>query len=175
MQILLAAPRGFCAGVNMAIESLELAIRLYGTPLYVYHEIVHNTWVVERFRRQGVRFVDCLDDVPEGSHLLYSAHGVAPDVRQTAARRGLKVIDATCPLVTKVHLEAIRFAQAGYTVALIGHAMHDEVVATMGEVPEAIRLVQAVQDVDRLELADPSRHCLSYPNDAVRRRCRVDH
>ena len=142
MRIILAGPRGFCAGVNMAIEALESGRRAYGTPLYVYHEIVHNKWVVDRFRRQGVVFVNDLAEVPEGAHLLYSAHGVPPEIRQQAAARRLKTIDATCPLVTKVHREAVRFAQQGYTILLIGHAGHDEVVGTMGEAPESIRLVQ---------------------------------
>jgi len=157
MHILLAAPRGFCAGVNMAIESLERAIRLYGTPIYVYHEIVHNRWVVQRFRRMGVVFVEDLGEVPPGAHLLYSAHGVSPEVRAAASRRRLKTIDATCPLVTKVHREAIRFAKAGYTIVLIGHAGHDEVVGTMGEVPESMRLVASPEDVDRLEVPDPTK------------------
>jgi len=157
MRILLAGPRGFCAGVNMAIESLRLAIRHYGTPVYVYHEIVHNRWVVEHFRRQGVVFVDDLADVPEEATLLFSAHGVAPDVRKTATRRRLSVIDATCPLVTKVHNEAVRFARKGYTIVLIGHAGHDEVSGTMGEAPEAIVPVQTVEDVDRLEVSDPRK------------------
>ena len=156
MRIILAGPRGFCAGVNMAIESLQLTIEAFGTPLYVYHEIVHNKWVVEEFRRQGVVFVNDLAEVPEGTHLLYSAHGVPPEVRQQAALRGLQTIDATCPLVTKVHLEAVRFARKGYMVVLIGHAGHDEVVGTMGEAPGAIRLVQTSADVDRLEVTDPS-------------------
>jgi 4-hydroxy-3-methylbut-2-en-1-yl diphosphate reductase len=150
MRIILAAPRGFCAGVNMAIESLRRAIRLYGTPIYVYHEIVHNRWVVEEFRRQGVVFVDDLDDVPEGAQLLYSAHGVSPEVRRRAAERNLQTIDATCPLVTKVHREAVRFASRGYRVVLVGHAGHDEVVGTMGEAPEAITLVSSPEEVDRL-------------------------
>jgi len=152
MRIILAGPRGFCAGVNMAIEALELAVGAYGTPLYVYHEIVHNKWVVE-----GVVFVNDLTDVPEGEHLLYSAHGVPPEIRQQAAARRLKTIDVTCPLVTKVHLEAIRLAQQGYTILLIGHAGHDEVVGTMGEAPQAIRLVQKTTDVDALEVPDPSK------------------
>jgi 4-hydroxy-3-methylbut-2-en-1-yl diphosphate reductase len=137
MRIILVAPRGFCAGVNMAIESLRLAVETFGTPIYVYHEIVHNTWVVQRFREQGVVFVDQLTDVPEGAHLLYSAHGVAPEVRRLAAERRLKTIDATCPLVTKIHREAAQFARQGYTVVLIGHAGHDEVIGVMGEAPEA--------------------------------------
>jgi len=157
MQIILAGPRGFCAGVNMAIESLRLALELYGTPVYVYHEIVHNKWVVEQFRAQGVVFVDDLAAVPEGAHLLYSAHGVSPDVRRLAAQRRLKTIDATCPLVTKVHVEAIRCAREGYTIVLIGHAGHDEVVGTMGEAPGSIVLVQTPGDVDRLEVPDPDK------------------
>jgi 4-hydroxy-3-methylbut-2-en-1-yl diphosphate reductase len=157
MRILLAAPRGFCAGVNMAIEALELAIEAYGTPLYVYHEIVHNRWVVERFQRQGVVFVNDLAQVPEGMFLLYSAHGVSPEIRRRAAERGLKTIDATCPLVTKVHAEALRFARQGYTVLLIGHAGHDEVVGTMGEAPQSIHLVRTAADVDRVEAPDPTK------------------
>lgn len=157
MQILLAGPRGFCAGVNMAIESLRLAIERFGTPLYVYHEIVHNRWVVERFRRQGVVFVDDLDEVPQGAHLLYSAHGVSPEVRRRAAERGLHTIDATCPLVTRLHAAAARYAQAGYTIVLIGHRGHDEVVGVMGEAPEAIVLVERIEDVDRLNPPDPDR------------------
>ncbi|RMG36210.1 MAG: 4-hydroxy-3-methylbut-2-enyl diphosphate reductase [Planctomycetota bacterium] len=150
MKILLANPRGFCAGVNMAIECLEQAIRYFGTPIYVYHEIVHNRHVVERFRGQGVTFVNDIDEVPEGSILLYSAHGVSPEVRAKARRRNLKTIDATCPLVTKVHLEAVRFAREGYHILLIGHEGHDEVIGTMGEVPDRITLVESAEDVDRL-------------------------
>jgi 4-hydroxy-3-methylbut-2-enyl diphosphate reductase len=157
MRIILASPRGFCAGVNMAIESLERAIQAFGTPLYVYHEIVHNKWVVQRFIHRGVIFVDGLDEVPEGSHLLYSAHGVSPEIRHEAARRRLVTIDATCPLVTKVHREAVRYARAGYTVVLIGHAGHDEVVGTMGEAAGSMLLVQTPEDVDRLEVADPGK------------------
>ncbi|MEN6450315.1 MAG: 4-hydroxy-3-methylbut-2-enyl diphosphate reductase [Thermoguttaceae bacterium] len=157
MRIILARPRGFCAGVNMAIEALESAIVAHGTPLYVYHEIVHNKWVVDWFRRQGAVFVNDLASVPEGAHLLYSAHGVPPAVRDEAARRGLKTIDATCPLVTKVHREAIHFANQGFTVLLIGHADHDEVVGTMGEAPEAIRLIETSADVDLIEISDPNK------------------
>lgn len=153
MRIILAAPRGFCAGVNMAIESLDLAIRAFGTPIYVYHEIVHNKHVVDSFRRRGVVFVDDLEQVPEGSYLLFSAHGVAPEVRRVARQRRLHAIDATCPLVTKVHLEAVRFAKEGYTIILIGHEGHDEVVGTMGEAPGAIMLVENEQDVDELPIA----------------------
>ncbi|HVU89740.1 MAG TPA: 4-hydroxy-3-methylbut-2-enyl diphosphate reductase [Pirellulales bacterium] len=157
MRIILAAPRGFCAGVNMAIESLELAIKVYGTPIYVYHEIVHNKYVVERFRREGAVFVDYLEEVPEGATLLYSAHGVSPEIRRVAEERRLRTIDATCPLVTKVHLEAIRYAREGYTILLIGHEGHDEVIGTMGEAPESMLLVETPEDVDRLEVPNPER------------------
>ena len=152
MKIILANPRGFCAGVNMAIESLERALQLYGTPLYVYHEIVHNRPVVERFRKRGVVFVDGIDDIPEGATVLYSAHGVAPAIRAASAARRLRAIDATCPLVTKVHLEALRFARENYHIILIGHEGHDEVLGTMGEAPEHIRLVQDEADVEALAL-----------------------
>jgi 4-hydroxy-3-methylbut-2-enyl diphosphate reductase len=160
MKIILAGPRGFCAGVNMAIESLELAIQLYGTPIYVYHEIVHNRYVVETFRAKGVVFVDEIGQVPEGSVLLYSAHGVAPEVRRLSKDRRLQTIDATCPLVTKVHLEAIRYAKEGYTIILIGHEGHDEVIGTMGEAPRAMVLVETPEDVDRLDL--PADAKLAY-------------
>jgi 4-hydroxy-3-methylbut-2-enyl diphosphate reductase len=141
----------------MAIESLDRAIERFGTPIYVFHEIVHNKWVVDRFRALGVVFVDRLDGVPPGSHLLYSAHGVSPEIRRQAARRGLHAIDATCPLVTKVHREAVRFAAEDYTILLIGHAGHDEVVGTTGEAPEAIKLVGSVHQADSVEVADPDR------------------
>jgi 4-hydroxy-3-methylbut-2-enyl diphosphate reductase len=157
MKILLAGPRGFCAGVNMAIDTLDLSIQLYGTPIYVYHEIVHNRHVVERFRAQGAVFVNQLSEVPEGSRLLFSAHGVSPEVRRVAAERRLKTIDATCPLVTKVHLEALRFARQGYKILLVGHPGHDEVVGTMGEAPEAFVLVESPEQVDRLEFAPGTR------------------
>jgi 4-hydroxy-3-methylbut-2-en-1-yl diphosphate reductase len=152
VKIILANPRGFCAGVNMAIDSLEQALKLFGTPLYVYHEIVHNRPVVERFRRQGVVFVDSIDEVPTGGNVLYSAHGVAPAIRQASQERNLRAIDATCPLVTKVHLEAVRFAKEGYTILLIGHEGHDEVLGTMGEAPGSMLLVQDAAEVDRLPL-----------------------
>ena len=157
MKILLAAPRGFCAGVNMAIESLERAVEAFGTPIYVYHEIVHNQHVVESFRRRGVVFVDDLDEVPEGATVLFSAHGVAPEVRRKARHRRLFAIDATCPLVTKVHREAIRFAREGYTILLIGHDGHDEVVGTMGEAPESMILVRSVEDVEGLDFPQETR------------------
>src|SRR5687768_16570561 len=142
MKILLAAPRGFCAGVNMAIDSLELALKAFGPPDYVYHEIVHNKFVVETFKARGAVFVNHLSEVPEGSNLLFSAHGVSPEIRRVARERKLYAIDATCPLVTKVHLEAVRYAREGYTILLIGHEGHDEVVGTMGEAPEAMLLVE---------------------------------
>ncbi len=152
MKILLAAPRGFCAGVNMAIESLEVALEHFGAPIYVYHEIVHNKYVVDTFRKKGVVFVDRLEEVPEGANLLFSAHGVSPVVRQIARERRLNAIDATCPLVTKVHIEANRFARDGYTIFLIGHEGHDEVLGTMGEAPHCMVLIQSEADVDRLDL-----------------------
>ena len=150
MKILLASPRGFCAGVNMAIETLETAIRLHGTPIYVFHEIVHNKHVVERFTREGAVFVDTVEEVPEGAVLLFSAHGVAPEVRRVAAARRLRAIDATCPLVTKVHLEAIKYAKLGYRIMLIGHEGHDEVIGTIGQAPEAFTLVESPEDVAAL-------------------------
>jgi 4-hydroxy-3-methylbut-2-enyl diphosphate reductase len=157
MRILLASPRGFCAGVNMAIESLETALARFGTPVYVYHQIVHNRWVVEHFSRRGVTFVDDLAQVPEGAHLLFSAHGVAPQVRREALARRLQTIDATCPLVTRVHREAIRFAARGYTVILVGHQGHDEVIGVMGEVPEGIFGVATIEDVDRIEIPQTAK------------------
>ncbi len=157
MKIILAAPRGFCAGVNMAIECLDLSIKTLGPPVYVYHEIVHNKYVVETFQGKGAVFVDCLEDVPVGSNLLFSAHGISPQIREQARQRELYAIDATCPLVTKVHLEAVRYAKQGYTILLIGHEGHDEVIGTMGEAPEAMILVESEEAVDRLEVADDSK------------------
>ena len=157
MKILLAAPRGFCAGVNMAIQSLDLALDHLGAPIYVYHEIVHNKYVVETFQQKGAIFVDSLEDVPAGSTLLFSAHGISPEVRREAEQRQLFAIDATCPLVTKVHLEAIRFSREGYSILLIGHEGHDEVIGTMGEAPDSILLVESPEDVDQLELPDDTR------------------
>lgn len=160
MKILLANPRGFCAGVNMAIECLEQALKLCGPDIYVYHEIVHNKYVVERFTKQGVKFVNELSEVPSGAYLLYSAHGVSPQIRNEARIRKLRTIDATCPLVTKVHLEAIRFTNEGYSLVLIGHEAHDEVIGTMGEAPDNIVLVETPEDVDRLNV--PSGTKLAY-------------
>jgi 4-hydroxy-3-methylbut-2-enyl diphosphate reductase len=160
VKIILANPRGFCAGVNMAIESLERALELFGAPLYVYHEIVHNRPVVERFRKCGVIFVDSIEQIPTGATVLYSAHGVAPAIRTASAERRLRAIDATCPLVTKVHLEAVRFAREGYIVLLIGHEGHDEVLGTMGEAPAHIRLVQDVAEAESIVL--PADAKLAY-------------
>jgi 4-hydroxy-3-methylbut-2-en-1-yl diphosphate reductase len=155
--LLLAVPRGFCAGVIRAIEAVERALELYGPPVYVRHEIVHNRHVLDRLVRRGAIFVDDEKDVPEGARILFSAHGVSPRVRAGAAARGLSPIDATCPLVTKVHVEVRRFAADGYTVALIGHAGHPETVGTMGEAPEAVRLVETENDVATLAVRDPER------------------
>lgn len=157
MKIILANPRGFCAGVNMAIECLERALDIFGAPVYVYHEIVHNKYVVDRFKKRGAVFVETLDQVPEGSPLLYSAHGVSPQIRSEARGRRLQAIDATCPLVTKVHLEAIKYAREGYTIVLIGHEGHDEVIGTMGEAPDRMVLVETAEDVERLEVPDTDR------------------
>jgi 4-hydroxy-3-methylbut-2-enyl diphosphate reductase len=150
MKVILANPRGFCAGVNMAVESLERALDRFGPPVYVYHEIVHNRPIVERFRTKGVVFVDDISEVPSGGTVLYSAHGVAPLIRKQSAERNLRAIDATCPLVTKVHLEAVKFAKEGYRILLVGHDGHDEVVGTTGEAPDHITLVETVEDVATL-------------------------
>ncbi len=160
MKILLANPRGFCAGVNMAIECVERVLLLKGAPVYVYHEIVHNRHVVDRFTHQGVVFVNSIDEVPEGSTVVYSAHGVSPDIRKKSDERRLIQVDATCPLVTKVHNEAIRYARQKFTIVLIGHADHDEVVGTLGEAPDSIRIVESVDDVRNLEI--PSDHRIAY-------------
>ncbi|HEY1190051.1 MAG TPA: 4-hydroxy-3-methylbut-2-enyl diphosphate reductase [Gemmata sp.] len=152
MNIILANPRGFCAGVNMAIEALETALKLYGSPLFVYHEIVHNRPIVERFQKLGVVFVNDISEVPTGGTVLYSAHGVSPIIRRHSEQRNLRAIDATCPLVTKVHKEAIKFAREGYTIVLIGHEGHDEVIGTMGEAPQNIVLVEDTDDVNALAL-----------------------
>jgi 4-hydroxy-3-methylbut-2-enyl diphosphate reductase len=153
LKIILANPRGFCAGVNMAIEALDRAIAMFGTPLYTFHEIVHNRRIVDGFRKKGVIFVDRVEEVPIGGNLMYSAHGVSPAVQRVALERQLRVIDATCPLVRKVHLEAIRFAKDGYSIVLVGHRGHDEVVGTLGEAPDQITLVETIEDVDRLEFS----------------------
>ena len=156
-KIFLLKPRGFCAGVVRAIDVVKIALDLYGPPVYVRKEIVHNKHVVDELREAGAIFVEELDEVPAGARAIFSAHGVAPSVRKEARERRLDVIDATCPLVTKVHLEAVRFARDGYSIVLIGHKDHDEVIGTLGEVPQASHLVETVEDVDRLELPDPAR------------------
>jgi 4-hydroxy-3-methylbut-2-enyl diphosphate reductase len=157
-KLLLAAPRGYCAGVDRAVQTVERALELYGAPVYVRKEIVHNKHVVEQLRARGAIFVDELDDtVPEGATTVFSAHGVSPAVHADAAQRGLQTIDATCPLVTKVHREAVKFASEGYTIVLIGHAGHEEVEGTMGEAPDHIVLVETEEDVDRLEVDDPGK------------------
>ena len=156
-KIFLLKPRGFCAGVVRAIDVVKIALDLYGPPVYVRKEIVHNKHVVDELREAGAIFVEELDEVPEGARAIFSAHGVAPSVRRQAKERRLDVIDATCPLVTKVHLEAVRFARDGYSIVLIGHKDHDEVIGTLGEVPGRSHLVETVDDVDRLELPDSTR------------------
>lgn len=157
MRIILAQPRGFCAGVNMAIEALDRAVQIFGSEIYVYHEIVHNQHVVQQYVRQGVKFVNEIEDVPAGSVLLYSAHGTSPEVRKRAQKRRLQTIDATCPLVTKVHLEAARYAREGYHIVLIGHQGHDEVIGTLGEAPDRIWLVETPEDVDELPFAPDAK------------------
>ncbi len=157
-KILLAAPRGYCAGVDRAVQSVERALEAYGAPVYVRKEIVHNKHVVEQLRDAGAIFVDELNDsIPEGAVTVFSAHGVAPSVHAEAAERKLQTIDATCPLVTKVHREAVKFAEEGYTIILIGHDGHEEVEGTMGEAPDSIVLVETVADVDALEVDDPEK------------------
>jgi 4-hydroxy-3-methylbut-2-en-1-yl diphosphate reductase len=157
-KLLLAAPRGYCAGVDRAVQTVEHALDLYGAPVYVRKEIVHNKHVVEQLRERGAIFVDELDDsIPEGAVTVFSAHGVAPSVHEDADRRQLRTIDATCPLVTKVHREAVKFAAEGYTIVLIGHSGHEEVEGTMGEVPDSIVLVESEEDVDNLVVDDPQR------------------
>jgi len=156
-RVLLAAPRGYCAGVDRAVETVERALARYGPPVYVRKEIVHNKHVVEKLRGRGAIFVESEEEIPEGSVTVFSAHGVAPSVYENALARRLHTIDATCPLVTKVHVEARRFAAAGYTIVLVGHDGHEEVEGTMGEAPDRIVLVQSEEDVDALELEDPER------------------
>lgn len=158
-KILLLTPRGFCAGVVRAIDVVKIALDLHGAPIYVRKEIVHNRHVVDELRRGGAIFVEELTEVPSGGRVIFSAHGVSPAVRQEAKARGLRVIDATCPLVTKVHLEAVRFARQGYTIILIGHKDHDEVVGTLGEAPANTVLVETEADVDRLEIGNPPKIC----------------
>jgi 4-hydroxy-3-methylbut-2-en-1-yl diphosphate reductase len=156
-RVLLAAPRGYCAGVDRAVQAVEQALDLYGPPIYVRKEIVHNKHVVEELSKRGAIFVDEETEVPEGEMVVFSAHGVAPSVHENAAHRELRTIDATCPLVTKVHVEARKFAADGYTIILIGHEGHEEVEGTTGEAPESIILVQTAEEVDQLEVRDSER------------------
>jgi 4-hydroxy-3-methylbut-2-en-1-yl diphosphate reductase len=156
-KLLRIRPRGFCAGVVRAVDIVELAVEAYGPPVYVHHEIVHNRYVVEQLRRRGAIFVESVEDVPIGAVLIFSAHGVPPTVREEAYLRKLRVIDATCPLVTKVHLEALRFAREGRTIILIGHKDHQEIVGTSGEAPDQTVVVDSVEAVNRLQVQDPTR------------------
>ena len=156
-KLLLAAPRGYCAGVDRAVQTVERALDIYGPPVYVRKEIVHNKHVVEQLRERGAIFVDQETEVPEGETVVFSAHGVAPSVHANADKRALRTIDATCPLVTKVHVEAKKFAAQGYTIVMVGHAGHEEVEGTMGEAPESIVLVETIDDVEKLEVPDPDR------------------
>jgi 4-hydroxy-3-methylbut-2-en-1-yl diphosphate reductase len=156
-KVLLAAPRGYCAGVDRAVQTVEHALDFYGAPIYVRKEIVHNKHVVEELAERGAIFVDQETEVPEGAMVVFSAHGVAPSVHENAEKRKLRTIDATCPLVTKVHVEARKFAAEGYTIVLIGHDGHEEVEGTTGEAPESIVLVETADDVDSLEIEDPSK------------------
>lgn len=156
-KLVLASPRGFCAGVVRAIDVVRIALKTCPPPIYVRKQIIHNAYVVEELRREGAIFVDSLDQVPSGGMVIFSAHGVSPQVWADARSRSLKVIDATCPLVTKVHVEAIRYSKRGYTIVLIGHEGHEEVVGTMGEAPDAIVLVSTLEDARRLEVSDPDK------------------
>lgn len=158
MKILLANPRGFCAGVHMAIDVVDQLLDLCpGEPIFVYHEIVHNKHVVERFKHRGVTFVEDVAEVPDGSIVVFSAHGVSPAVRTQAAERSLRSVDATCPLVTKVHMEAIRYAKQGYQILLVGHMNHQEVQGTRGEAPDAIQVVESPENIARLTIKDPDK------------------
>lgn len=154
MKILLVSPRGFCAGVNRAISALHEALKRWGTPFYVFHEIVHNTWVVEEFRRLGVVFVDSVEDVPAGAHLMFSAHGVSPRIRKRCEEKGIQVVDATCPLVTRIHKQAVQLAEAGFQILLIGHAGHDEIVGIVEEAPEATIVLGSAEEAERVSLLD---------------------
>jgi len=157
MKIILANPRGFCAGVNMAIDVVDEALRVRGAPVYVYHEIVHNRHVVEDFERRGVTFVDDVADVPEGAVLVYSAHGISPEIRCQAKQRRLVEVDATCPLVTKVHLEVLKFARDGFKILFIGHRRHDEAVGTVGEAPDSVIVVEGPEEVAKLPDLDDTK------------------
>jgi 4-hydroxy-3-methylbut-2-enyl diphosphate reductase len=157
MKVILANPRGFCAGVNMAIECVDQVLKTKGPPVYVYHEIVHNRHVVEDFKSRGVTFVDDISEVPENGLVVYSAHGISPEVRRASKNRKLVEVDATCPLVTKVHMEVLRYARDGYTIIFIGHHNHDEAVGTVGEAPESIIVVESPEEVATLQVPDENK------------------
>lgn len=158
MKVVLVNPRGFCAGVNMAVDVVDQLLDLFpDEPICVYHEIVHNRHVVDRFRRRGVTFVESIAEVPDGAIVVFSAHGVSPAIREEARARGLRSVDATCPLVTKVHAEAIRYARKGYQILLVGHANHQEVIGTLGEAPEVIQVVESPEDIPALRIDDSSK------------------
>src|SRR5438105_3901253 len=157
MKVILVRPRGFCAGVVRAIDIVDIALKKFPHPIYVRKEIVHNRAVVESFKHQGVIFIDSLQEAPEGSLVIFSAHGVSPAVREEARQRHVKVIDATCPLVTKVHLEVHKYVRDGYSILLIGHKEHDEVVGTTGEAPDKIQVVGNVDEVAKLQVPDPKK------------------
>ncbi|MGO8785919.1 MAG: 4-hydroxy-3-methylbut-2-enyl diphosphate reductase [Terriglobia bacterium] len=156
-KVVLAKPRGFCAGVDRAIDVVKMALELYGSPVYVRKEIVHNKYVIRALAAKGAVFVDDLDEVPDGAVAIFSAHGVSPQVRAVAGAKKLKVIDATCPLVTKVHMEAVRYANDNRSIILVGHAGHDEVIGTMGEVPGQIQLVGSIEQAEKVQVPDPDR------------------
>src|SRR5687767_10473001 len=157
MKIILANPRGFCAGVNMAIDTVEQVLKTRGAPVFVYHEIVHNKHVVEGFQGRGVTFVNDISEVPEGGLVVYSAHGISPEIRRQAKQRRLVEVDATCPLVTKVHFEVLRYARDGYTILFVGHRGHDEAVGTVGEAPDAVVIVESPEEVEALNGIDPEK------------------
>ena len=157
MDVVLSAPRGFCAGVVRAVDVVDLCLQRFGPPIYVRHEIVHNPHVVNELRQKGAVFIERIEDVPPGQTVVFSAHGVAPSVWQEARARGLRIIDATCPLVTKVHLEALKYAREGYTIILVGHRGHDEVVGTMGESPDRTSLIETAEEAAEIQVPDPSR------------------
>ena len=157
MKVILANPRGFCAGVNMAVECVNQVLEVLGPPVYVFHEIVHNKHFVEDFKRRGVTFVESISEVPEGSTVIYSAHGISPEVRRQSRQRKLKEVDATCPLVTKVHMEVIRYARDGYTILFVGHRNHDEAVGTVGEAPENIIVVESPEEVEQVQVPDANK------------------
>ncbi len=157
-KVIVAKPRGFCAGVEMAVETVERALKRHGAPIYVFHEIVHNQYVVRNFTGRGVHFVQSIDEVPKGGKLIFSAHGISPAIWQGAKERGLElIIDATCPLVDKVHREVRKFAAQGYWIILVGHEQHDEIVGTSGEAPERIRIVATAEDARRVIIPDPQK------------------